>query len=73
MIFGSVYETEGADHPRAKRAISDFLKSGPKGEAHSARGLLLHHVCNYCVANGIGFELEFIPVENRYVIRRRGV
>jgi hypothetical protein len=72
MNFAPLYEVDrGIGNYQTRRAIDEFLASGAQGVAHSRRGLLLHHICNYCIATGIGFHLEFDALRDMYVIRRR--
>lgn len=70
MRYLALYDAQdGPDSVRARRAIKEFLDRD-EADVHSARGLVLHHILNYCVAAGIGFELTFIPGSPRYVVRR---
>ena len=72
MIFRPLYPVQrGEDSAAAQRAIGEFVDSGNRGVTHSRRGLLLHHILNYCVAMGVGFILDYDPVGARYVVRRR--
>jgi hypothetical protein len=62
MRYAPLYPVErGPDHPQIQRAVRSFLKSAERGETHSVRGLVLHHVLNHCVEHGIGFVLTFDP------------
>lgn len=71
MIFAPLYEVDrDAGSASVRRAVASFLKSGDRGETHSHRGLLLHHILNHCVENRIGFVLEFDPARG-YLVRRR--
>jgi hypothetical protein len=72
MKFAPLYPVEReADSPAARRALADFARSGERGEVHSHRGLLLHHILNHCVAEGIGFTIDFSPATQSYTVRRR--
>ena len=41
------------------RAITEFLRTGELVSMKT--GLVMHHVCNYCTQNRIGYVLEFAP------------
>lgn len=63
MIYISEATLDPATLPnksQVHRAIAGFMKDGKSG-LHSERGVLLSHILNHCVQNGIPFVLRFQP------------
>ena len=70
MRYLALYDVEeGREDARVRRAVRRFVESG-EAEVHSANGILLHHLCNHCVEASIPFELKWLPVERRYIVKR---